>query len=85
MRDLCVRTAFIASWLELGQPRVFSLPSFFFPQSFVTALLQNHARQTGTAIDRLSLAFVPTPLRSGAQVTEVRSAASGCHSEHCTV
>lgn len=72
MRDLGARVGFMAAWLELGQPHSFSLSSFFFPQSFITALLQRHARQTLVAIDRLSLAFEVTALRSSAGVTAVR-------------
>ncbi|XP_028903273.1 dynein heavy chain 14, axonemal isoform X3 [Ornithorhynchus anatinus] len=39
-----------------GSPARFWLPAFFFPQGFLTAVLQNYARSQGIAID--SLTFV---------------------------
>ena len=57
MKDFCARIGFLRSWIEDGVPVSFWLPGLIFPQSFVTALLQNHARKTCTAIDTLSLGF----------------------------
>ncbi|XP_075255484.1 dynein axonemal heavy chain 6-like isoform X3 [Convolutriloba macropyga] len=38
-------------------PRAFWLPAFFFPQGFITSVLQSHARETKVSIDSLSLSF----------------------------
>ncbi|CAG9464970.1 unnamed protein product [Pedinophyceae sp. YPF-701] len=57
MRDFLQRMDFIAKWVHEGEPAVFWLPAFFFPQGFMTAALQNHARKTQVAIDRLNFGF----------------------------
>ncbi len=52
--DLILRVEFIAKWLYHGPPDTYWLPSFFFPQGFMTAALQTYARKTATPIDTLS-------------------------------
>ncbi len=46
-----------SQWLYEGEPSAFWLPGFFFPQGFLTAVLQNHARRHRTPIDRLAFSF----------------------------
>ena len=38
-------------------PRSYWLPSFFFPQGFLTAVLQMHARKLGVSVDSLAFEF----------------------------
>ena len=52
--DLLLRLEFISQWLYHGPPNTYWLPSFFFPQGFMTATLQTYARKTATPIDTLS-------------------------------
>ncbi len=52
--DLIRRVEFISNWLYNGPPKTFWLPSFFFPQGFMTATLQTYARKTQTPIDTLA-------------------------------
>jgi dynein heavy chain len=52
--DLLLRLEFISSWLYNGPPKTYWLPSFFFPQGFMTATLQTYARKTATPIDTLA-------------------------------
>lgn len=40
-----------------GAPTVFWLPAFYSPQSFLTALLQDHALRDRIEIDRLTFSF----------------------------
>ena len=40
MENLKERIAFFRKWLEVGFPVAFWMPSFFFPQGFLTSLLQ---------------------------------------------
>ena len=55
--DLHERIAFMRGWLTGGQPGVFWMSGFFFPQGFMTGTLQNHARRYTIAIDTLSFSF----------------------------
>ncbi|KAI9363382.1 dynein heavy chain and region D6 of dynein motor-domain-containing protein [Zopfochytrium polystomum] len=57
IKDLQARIHELATWIEKGQPPCFWLPGFFFPQGFLTGVLQNHARKYNIAIDSLLFAF----------------------------
>lgn len=47
----------IKKWLDEGNPASYWLPGMFFPQGFMTGVLQTHARQYKIAIDKLDFAF----------------------------
>ncbi|KAK9840800.1 hypothetical protein WJX81_005500 [Elliptochloris bilobata] len=66
--DFAVRMTHMQQWLRLGQPATFWLPCFFFPQGFVTAVLQAHARKHKVPIDAVWLSFKVTEHPSGAVV-----------------
>lgn len=51
--DLLERLQFFKSWYEEGQPVVFWLPAFYFPQSFLTGVLQTAARKRRVPVDCL--------------------------------
>jgi len=55
VQDLRKRIEFLSSWLLNGPPLSYWLSSFFFPQGFMTAVLQKHARATKIPIDQLEL------------------------------
>lgn len=55
LRDLSRRIAALDAWLVGGEPRAFWLPGFFFPQGFVTAVLQNRARRLRAPVDALRM------------------------------
>lgn len=56
--DLSQRIKFFANWISNGKtPFSFWFSSFSFPQAFMTAVLQNYARSSKTAIDLLSFDF----------------------------
>jgi len=55
--DLRQRLTMLENWVAAGPPAVFRLSGFFFPQAFLTAVLQDHARRHRVEIDRLSFAF----------------------------
>eukprot|EP00955_Chlamydomonas_euryale_P096014 364976-Chlamydomonas_euryale.AAC.5 len=55
------RVDFMRRWLTEGLPRCFWLPGFFFPQGFMTGVLQMHARKYALPIDALTFAFSVTP------------------------
>jgi dynein heavy chain len=56
--NLVDRLAFIARWIEHGNPSVYPLPYLYFTQAFLTGTLQNYARQHTVPIDEVSWAFV---------------------------
>lgn len=55
--DYHKRINFMRSWLQNGPPPVFWLPGFFFPQGFMTGVLQMHARKYTVPIDTLNFGF----------------------------
>jgi dynein heavy chain len=55
--DLQARILFIAEWLIQGKPNAYWLSGLFFPQGFLTAVLQTHARKYTIAIDTLLFNF----------------------------
>ena len=57
MHDLGLRVAFIRAWLRTGEPGRFTLPHFFSPEAFLTAVLQRHSRQSFLPIDSLTFTF----------------------------
>ncbi|DBA83803.1 TPA: hypothetical protein ACH3X1_006326, partial [Trebouxia sp. C0004] len=69
LKDLQARLAFFASWLRRGVPACFWLAAFFFPQGFLTAVLQNHARLTHTPIDQLSFGFEVLAVEEAQELT----------------
>jgi dynein heavy chain len=51
IKDLNERVAFMASWLKIGNPPSFWISGFFFPQGFLTGVLQTYARKYKIPID----------------------------------
>lgn len=55
--DLLVRVEFFRSWYIEGKPNTYWLSSFYFPQGFLTSVLQAYSRETKIAIDKLNFTF----------------------------
>jgi len=55
--DLIERVKFMGGWLTKGEPSCFWMSGFFFPQGFMTGVLQTHARKEQIAIDKLNFSF----------------------------
>ena len=55
--DLVKRVDFMQDWLANGNPNSYWLSGMYFPQGFLTGVLQTHARQYKIAIDQLSFSF----------------------------
>uniref|UniRef100_H3APA3 Dynein axonemal heavy chain 14 n=1 Tax=Latimeria chalumnae TaxID=7897 RepID=H3APA3_LATCH len=56
--DLIQRIDFFGTWAEQNSPvKIFWLSGFFFPQGFLTAVLQNYARQKGVSVDSLTFTY----------------------------
>ncbi|KAG9395747.1 Dynein heavy chain and region D6 of dynein motor [Carpediemonas membranifera] len=57
VQDLKDRIAFMHDWLVSGRPRSYWLPGFFFPQGFLTGVLQTFSRDHQVAIDSVVFRF----------------------------
>jgi dynein heavy chain, axonemal len=68
--DLLARIDFFQDWLMHGNPNSYWLPGMFFPQGFMTGVLQTHARQYKIAIDALAFAFEFLSEETAAEVGE---------------
>jgi len=68
--DLIERIAFMDDWLKNGNPCSYWMPGMFYPQGFLTGVLQTHARQYKIAIDKLSFAFEILPAERADEIDE---------------
>ena len=75
--DLVARIAFIQKWYDEGKPPAFWISGFYFPQAFITSVMQNHARKYQLPIDTVSYAYklvntppeeIDSPPEDGAEV-----------------
>lgn len=57
VKDLHERVAFMRNWLRNGTPNCFWMSGFFFPQGFLTGVLQAYSRKYRIPIDTLSFKF----------------------------
>jgi dynein heavy chain len=58
--DLAARVKFVFDWVKYGSQNCFWLSGFFFPQSFLTAVLQTHSRKYSIPIDQLVFTYEVT-------------------------
>ena len=56
--DLMARLQFVHDWVDGGIPPVFWVSGFYFPQGFLTAILQNYARKYQYPIDTIDFNFI---------------------------
>jgi dynein heavy chain, axonemal len=56
-KDMLARVAFIREWLLNKAPLSYWMSGFYFPQGFLTGVLQSHARLYKIPIDTLSFKF----------------------------
>jgi dynein heavy chain len=75
--DFIKRLEFMSGWLLNGPPPSFWLSCFFFPQGFMTASLQLHARMTQIPIDTLE--FFSNVIKTEDPATITASPETGVH------
>jgi len=56
--DFLLRVDFCRDWVEQGIPSAFWVSAFFFPQGFLTAILQNYSRGNQIPVDVLGFEFI---------------------------
>ena len=61
VEDLMQRLGFVHEWIDGGIPPVFWVSGFYFPQGFLTAILQNYARKYKFPIDMIDFNFKVPP------------------------
>lgn len=67
INDFLARLAFLQRWIDDGEPTVYWLSGFYFTQSFLTGVLQNHSRKNQQQIDHLHMKFDVTGFEMEAQ------------------
>jgi len=55
--DMILRVEFFREWIENGVPNAYWISSFFFPQGFLTSVLQAYSRGNTIPVDQLSFEF----------------------------
>lgn len=71
LKNLKSRVEFFKNWVKKGSsPDQFWLGGFFFPQSFLTSILQNFARSKGSGVTVEQVEFSFQPLKNGFQESE---------------
>lgn len=56
-KDFLERVSFLRAWLMEKAPYSYWMSGFYFPQGFLTGVLQTHSRQYKIPIDTLSFKF----------------------------
>lgn len=77
LEDLQLRKNAISNWIEKGLPPVYWLALYFFPQGFLTSILQNHARKIKWPIDKINFKFAVVSHVSSE--SSKAGAADGCY------
>ena len=68
VEDYFERLDFFNAWLTKGPRQTYWLPSFFFPQGFMTAVKQTYSRDYQIAIDTLTVGErTPSPCQPASQ------------------
>jgi len=56
--DMLLRVKFFREWIEHGVPASFWISAFYFPQGFLTSVLQGYSRGNMIPVDQLSYDFI---------------------------
>jgi dynein heavy chain, axonemal len=77
-KDVLLRLGFLQNWIDTGTPSSFWISGFFFPQGFLTAILQNFARKHQMPIDTVSFSFVLQDAIEGGDDSKRSKPEDGC-------
>jgi dynein heavy chain len=56
--NLLQRVNYLKNWINHGVPHIFWFPCMFYPQAYLTAVLQNHSRMFSVKMEELSFCHV---------------------------
>jgi len=56
--DMILRVEFFRDWIQNGIPMSFWVSSFYFPQGFLTSVLQGYSRKNVIPVDQLGWQFI---------------------------
>ncbi|XP_035775701.1 dynein heavy chain 3, axonemal-like [Anopheles albimanus] len=70
INDFVQRLAFFQRWIDEGEPNVYWMSGFYFTQSFLTGIMQNHSRKFKQRIDDLVMDFDVTEFESEQEVKD---------------
>jgi len=68
--DMILRVDFMREWIERGLPAAYWVSSFYFPQGFLTSVLQEKSRRELIPVDTLSFEFVVQDYEDPSEVEE---------------
>ena len=68
--DLLERIIALRAWFSEGHPACFWMSGLFFPQGFITGVLQNHARVTKKPINCIEFKYSVLKQMSPDEITE---------------
>lgn len=77
LEDFIKRVGFLQDWVANGTPKVFWISGLFFPQAFITGMLQNYARKEIIAVDKVSFDFVYMDHTNAGEIKERPN--TGCY------
>lgn len=69
INDLMARLQFLQNWIDNGEPTVYWFSGFYFTQSFITGILQNHSRKHKLQIDLVTVQFNVTEFETEVRVS----------------
>jgi dynein heavy chain, axonemal len=75
--DLIKRLEFMAKWIKEGAPTSFWISGFFFTQSFLTGIKQNHARKYVIPIDQITFDY--EVISNPEKFDTTKKASDGCY------
>lgn len=77
INDLIKRVEFMDNWVKNGAPTTFWISGFYFTQSFLTGIKQNHARKYIIPIDQIEFDF--EVISNPEKVDTSKKAPDGCY------
>jgi dynein heavy chain len=66
--DMIQRVEFFRDWIDNGQPNAYWISSFYFPQGFLTSVLQGYSRANMIPVDQLSFEFTVQEMEDASEI-----------------